>query len=391
MQICVMQVCVTQRYTMAIVSRNPYHYGSPAKGEYFAGRDAELAAIVSRLSNGINVVLMSPRRYGKTSLLLRAEDVLRDGGAAIVHVNVFGCHDLATLASRLATAAYRLPGGRWHRAAHAVPDFLRRIRGTPSVTFEGESPKFSFEPRLEGADANTVIADIYAILADVSARRAAALVLDEFQAINDLGAHVPSLLKSLADEHTHVALVIAGSKQHLMEDLVAAPTSALYGMAERITLGPVPVEVMVPYLRERAQTGKKPMSDAVAHRLVDLAWPVPNDIQRLAYEAYDAAARVIDDEAVMTGLERAVQHEAATYAERYERLSAGQRRVVSAIAVDPPAEPYSAAFVARTGVANASSVSRAVEAMREDEVLDERDGVLVVADPFFAAWLREHA
>lgn len=371
------------------MSRNPYHYGSPAEGEYFAGRNHELAALVSRLRNGINVVLMSPRRYGKTSLLLRAEEQLRADGAAIVHVNIFGCHDLGALASRLATAAYRLPGGRWHRAAQAIPDFLRRIRGTPSVTFEGEHPRFAFEPRLEAADANAVIADVYSILADVSDRRPAALVIDEFQHITELGTHVPPLLKSLADEHTHVSLVVAGSKQHLMEALVSAPNSALYGMSERITLGPVPLEVMVPYLRERARAGRKPMSDAVAHRLVDLAWPVPNDIQRLAYEAYDAATSTIDEEAVLTGLDRAVQHEGATYAERYERLSAGQRRVITAIAFDPPAEPYSSAFVRRSGLANASSVSRAVEALEGDELVADRDGFLTVADPFFAAWLRD--
>lgn len=55
------------------MARNPFHYGTPAEGEHFAGRETELAAILSRLCAGINVVVVSPRRYGKTSLLLRAE------------------------------------------------------------------------------------------------------------------------------------------------------------------------------------------------------------------------------------------------------------------------------------------------------------------------------
>jgi uncharacterized protein len=368
---------------------NPYHYGTPVVDEHFAGRDEELAALVSRLRNGINVVLLSPRRFGKTSLLLRAERSLADDGAATVHVNVLRCRDVATLAGQLATNAYRAQGARWHRARQAVPAFLQRIRATPSITFDGDQPKFTFQAGLAAADADGVIADVYALLDDLSGRRPAALVLDEFQAVVSLGPHLPALLKSLADEHPGVALVVAGSRKHVMEDLVSAPNAALYGMAERIELGPLPAKVMTSYLRRRARAGRKPMTAEVAGLVVDLASPVPNDIQRLAYEAYDVAGDVIDDAAVRRGLDRAVAHEAVTYAERFERLAPGQRRVVVALAENSETSPYSGAFAARTGLANASSVSKAISALEADELVIERDGALAVSDPFFAAWLRE--
>lgn len=367
---------------------NPYHYGTPVEGEHFAGRADELAALVSRLRSGINVVVVSPRRFGKTSLLLRAERVLAEEGAPAAHVNVLRCRDVSALAGQLATATYRLPGARWHRARQAVPDFLRRIRTPPTITFEGDQPKFSFEGRLVAEDADDVIADVYASLAEVASKRPAVLVLDEFQAIVDLGRHLPALLKSLADAHPGVALVLAGSRKHVMEQLVSAPDAALFGMAERLELGPLPDEVMVGYLRERAEVGRKRMSEDVARLIVALASPVPNDIQRLAYEAYDAASGAIDADAVRRGLDRAVSHEAVTYAERYERLAPGQRRVLLALAEDPAAEPYSAAFAARAGLANASSVSKAVSVLVAEEVVIERAGALVVSDPFFAAWLR---
>lgn len=367
--------------------RNPYHYGTPVEAEHFTGRDEELAALVSRLRNGINAFVMSPRRFGKTSLLLRAERELAADGAAAVHVNVLRCRDLPALAGALTTAAYHT-AGRWHRAAHAVPEFLKRVRGNPTITFDGDRPKFTFEPRLSDADADTVIADVYRLLGETSRKVPALLVLDEFQAVITLAPHLPALLKSLADEHLHVSLVVAGSKKHLMEGLVASPNAALYGMAERIELGPLPRPVMAQYLRERAEAGRKRMTAAVAEQLVDLAWPAPNDIQRLAYEAYDAAGARLDEDAVLSGLERAVAHEAATYAERFERLSPGQRRLVVAVADESPRQPYAAEFAVRTGLANPSSVRKAVDALEADEVIVSRDGALAVGDPFFAAWLR---
>ena len=45
-----------------------------------------------------------------------------------------------------------------------------------------------------------------------------------------------------------------------MEQLVSAPSAALYGMAEPIALGPLPEEVMAAHLRSRAAAGRKPMS-----------------------------------------------------------------------------------------------------------------------------------
>ena len=205
-----------------VVTRNPFHYGTPAEGEHFAGREAELAALLSRLRTGVNVVVISPRRYGKTSLLLRAEREIERNGATVIHANVLRSRDLGAFASQLATQAFRAPGGRWHRARQAVPEFLRRLRARPVVTFEGEHPKFGFDTGLSAPDADNVIADIYGVLSDLADRRPAALVLDEFQAIVELGAHLPGLLKALADAHPQVSLVLAGSRRHLMEQLVSS-------------------------------------------------------------------------------------------------------------------------------------------------------------------------
>ncbi len=370
------------------MARNPFHYGTPAEGVHFAGREAELAALLGRVRTGVNVVVVSPRRYGKTSLLLRAEEQLHGEDAAVIHANVLRSRDLASFASQLATQAYRAPGGRWHRARQAIPEFLKRLRASPAVTFEGEHPRFSFDASLRAPDADDLIADVYGVLGEIAARRPATLVLDEFQDIIELGAHLPRLFKAFADAHPKVSLVLAGSRRHLMEQLVSAPSAALYNMAEPITLGPLPEDVIAAHLRARAAAGRKPMSEAVARLIVGLAGPAPNDIQRLAYETYDTAGTTIDEGAVYAGLTAAVAHDAPTYAERYEALSPGQRRVLSALAEEPTEQPGGAAFLARTRLANPSSVKKTIDVLRAAELVANRDKAVVVADPFLAAWLR---
>lgn len=108
----------------------------------------------------------------------------------------------------------------------------------------------------------------------------------------------------------------------------------------------------------------------------------------MAYEAYDAAGRRIDRPALAAGLERAVAHEAPTYAESFGRLPGGQRRVLAVLAAGPETSPFSGRFAARVGLANAASVKRALLALEGDETVARREGRYVVADPFYAAWLR---
>ncbi len=365
---------------------NPFSYGSPVEGARFAGRAEELAALTARMRDGINVVVISPRRYGKTSLLRRAIRQHRQSGGAVLHVNVLLCRNATMLATHLANDAWTLEG-RWHRAKHTTATFVRRLRVTPSVTFDGDKPTFRFSADLTAEDVDTVISDIYRVLAELD--QPAALVLDEFQAITDLGPHLPGLLKGLADELPQVSLVLAGSRRHLMERLVSARDAPLYGMAEHVALDVIPDAVMVGFLRRRSQAGGKPMTAEAASWLLEQAGPIPNDIQHLAYEAFDGAGARVTTADVAAGFGRVVAHESSMHATRFEALPAGQRRVVLELASTPATEPYAAAFAQRVGLASPASVRKAVHKLLDDELVVARHGTLRVSDPFFAGWLRQ--
>lgn len=370
--------------------KNPYHYGTPVEGAQFAGRERELDVLRSRMSDGINLVLMSPRRYGKTSLLRKATKTMQAEGAAVISVNVLGCLHTRALAEQLVTQVFRVPGGRWQKAKQALPAFLKRLRVRPSVTIADDgTPTFTLAPGVERADIDAMIGDVYAALAEQTPRRPAVLVLDEFQAIVDLDEHLPLLFKSLADEHPGVALVVAGSKQHLMDRLVNGPDAPLFGMAEHLALEPIPDDVMAKYLVRRAKAGGKKMEADAARRLIELVGPVPNDIQHLAYEAFDAARDQIDAATVDRALDLAVEHEANLHAERFEGLATGQRRVVARLAKAPTSEPFASGFAEATGLAAASSVGKALDALRSAGLVAKRSDEWVVADPFFAGWLRQ--
>lgn len=370
---------------------NPYHYGSPVTGEQFAGRHEELRALTGRMRDGINVTVVSPRRYGKTSLLHRASERAARDGASVVSVTAMGVADPTAFATQLLAGLYRAKGGKWHRAKQAVPEFLKRFSVTPSVTFDGDSPSFALSPRLGVTDVDTVLGDVYATLAELSEQRPAVLVVDEFQDVLRLGGHLPSLFKALADRHPKVSLVLAGSKRHVMEQLVLDRTAPLYGMTAVLALSPIPPDVMSEFLVRRAVAGGKQMPAAVADRVVELAGPVPNDIQYLAYETYGAAGQQITETDVETGLRLAVEHESDFDSWRFDALPAGQRRVLSRLAHSPTAQPYGEGFRQAANVSSPGALRNALTALLEQDVVTVTEGTYRVTSPFFAAWLRAHS
>jgi len=373
-----------------VTGNNPYHFGTPVEGEFFVGRESEVNTVVDRVSNGINVVLLSPRRYGKTSVLLRAETQLATQKAAMVHINVLRHPSYAAFASALATNAFNIRGGAWHRARQATFEFVKRLRVRPVITMEDDGKlKLSFDPGLAGHDASQVLSDILGLLAAERPHRPAALILDEFQAIIDLDAHLPAILKGLVDEHPNVSLVTAGSKRHLMERLYLSRNAPLFNTAEKIALGPIPDRLMATWLVRRAAHAGKRMTMETAKLIIDVAGPVPDDIQHLAHTVFlSSLTDQISAQDVTAGLGAIAGQLEHVYSEQFSVMSIGQRRVLRLLAITPVSAPGAASFVRRAGLANPSSVKKALDVLEEAELVVHRDGIWQVADPFIATWLR---
>jgi hypothetical protein len=367
---------------------NPYHYGSPVTGDQFAGRHTEQRALTDRMRDGINVVVVSPRRYGKTSLLNRAAERVEGAGAVVVSVTAMGVADMASFATQMLAQVYRAKGGKWHRTKQAVPEFLKRIRVTPTVTFDGDHPTFSLTPSMTPADLHSVVSDVYELLAELSERKPAVLVVDEFQDVLGIGAHLPALFKSLADRHPTVSLVVAGSKRHVMQQLVLDEAAPLYGMSTTLALSAIPAEEMSDFLVRRAIAGEKELPVALADRIVEMAGPVPNDIQYLAYEVYGTAGQTITARDVDTGMRLAVEHESDFNAWRFDALAAGQRRVLKQLADVPTAQPYSDDFRQAVHVRSPGSLRNALNPLVEQDLVSPAGGTYRVTSPYFAAWLR---
>lgn len=372
---------------------NPFRYGAPVEGDSFCDRRSELAALVERMRSGIHAFVLSPRRYGKTSLLLEALRKARRGGGRGGYANLLFCTTEDEVASVILTAVAREVLRPTGRVKHSVEDVARRLRVTPTVSFgQDGAVSFTFDPSARRTSWLDVLGDAVALLEDAATERhPAALVLDEFQQIADIGERgLGGTFKALADQTRHASLVFAGSHLSVMERLTRARGAPLYGMGETFSLDVVPEAEMVAHLVERAAAGGKRMDEDVARLVYADAGAVPNDVQWLAHAAFEAAgtAKTVTAAHVEAGMAAIVARQAGMFAERFETLSPAQRRIVRALAAGPVEKVYAKAFLDEIRVANPNAVTTALRKLADREIVRRGTAQWELASPFLRAWVR---
>ena len=102
------------------MERVPYRFGAPVEGRWFCDREAETALLVSRMTSGIHVFVLSPRRYGKTSLLKRARGAFRDNGGRCAYANLLLATSEVEVAQAIVQAVVRDLLGPGSRARHSL-------------------------------------------------------------------------------------------------------------------------------------------------------------------------------------------------------------------------------------------------------------------------------
>jgi uncharacterized protein len=371
---------------------NPLRYGAVARGEFFADRREELRRLNEDVRGGQDVVIVSPRRLGKTSLVVRAIDGLRREGMLVAYVDLLGSPSKAELADDLAQAFYDGLFSRLDRTLDRVRDFFGHLRVNPRVTVgEDGRPQFEFvgyEPA-EGADA------LIEGLLELPARAAGAgkrvcVVMDEFQEIVAIDERLPGQLRAAFQRQPDIAHVYLGSRRHLMDQLFMQRAAPLYRSAKPLPLGPIEPRQFTGFLRRRFAAGGIEVDREVLDEILSHTAGRPYETQELCSFVWARArseGRPPDSGMIERALDDLIDAESARYVAVWDRLPSGQRSLLLALGREP-GRVYGEGFRRRHRLGSASTVQGALVALeRLDLVEPASSGGHALADVFLARWL----
>jgi len=378
-----------------MAASNPFVYGEVVTAAAFADRDEERARLSRDLAEGQKVFLISPRRYGKSSLVRGVMKALASETILTVEVTVAASSSyvgfLESYARALLSADTPQAGlRRW--AGELLTGFL------PELRFDAQP---SGQPRLSvtfpavrsSRDTARLASEVFELPGRIAAARKQrmAIALDEFQAITAFdGGNVEHTLRAAVQEQRSVGYVFAGSEPSLMERMLT-PRRPFYKAGPVVRLGKIDERLFAAFIETRfTRSGIKPQ-DGLGDAIVELGENVPYDVQRLAHETWDdvrAAGRKsagLDD--LHLTLARLLDEQQTFFEEAWQRLTLSQRAVLRAIVLENGRELLSEGVRTRHRLSAASSVQSALAALVRQDVVMKDQARYVVNDSLYREWI----
>ncbi len=378
-----------------MASDNPFVYGEIVTAGAFANREDERARLGRDLAAGQKVFLISPRRYGKSSLVRDVMRGLARQGVLTVEVTVAASSSYIGFLESYAQAlvAADTPASRLRRWAG---ELLGAIK--PELRLEADPTgragfALAFPTARTARDAARVAAEVFALPARIAAARKQrmAVALDEFQAIAafDSGT-VEHALRAAVQEQRQVGYVFSGSEPSLMERMLG-PRRPFYKAGPVVRLQKIDAQEFASFIDTRFQgSGIKP-EPGLGEAIVDLAANVPYDVQRLAHETWDdvrAAGRksvTVDD--LHATLLRLLGEQQTVFEESWQRLTLPQRAVLRALVIEEGRELMSADVRARHRQPGTTTVQAALAALLRQDIVTKDDGRYIAVDSLYREWV----
>ena len=371
---------------------NPFNYLQFATGDQFYDRREVRKDLLSRfLSGQTNVVLYGPRRYGKSSLVAELVGDLEKAGIPCVTLDVVKVPSIDMFVSAYATKVYRrLAPVKFEFRKLGM--FLKSLRPKMSLGPTGETG-LSFEPSgaTVGPEALTEVLDLPQKL--LSGRSRAVVVFDEFQEVKDLLPNdgFERVMRSAIQSHRNVSYIFLGSRYHMLRRMFTDHNRPFYKSAVTILLGKPPVEESVRFVIDRFASAGKTIARDAAERLVGKIENIPYFIQQLGFETFRLADDAHRKSVSSADVDSAFANLSCFNRDQYEQLmltlSVSQKKLLIALAHEQTDE-FGDGYRRRYALGVSSTVNSAKSKLMEDGHIELSDGKYVVADPFFAQFLR---
>lgn len=371
------------------MSTNPFRFGNPVEGEFYLERPELQNTVLSFLNNGTNIVLVGPRRFGKTSFILNLlhhqENILHRPSALIDVFNVTSHRDfLQQLINGL--RAKQSLFSRVMEWVRQLPSSLRPILG-----WDNGSGKLSLHFSAHQAsdeEIKQLILETLESLGKIAPNLC--IAFDEFQSIARLedNGWLEATIRSKMQEHKQVSFLFSGSRRSIIHDMFNDSSRPFYRSCQLIDFPPLGVEFSKWIVGRFALAGVScslPMVNYIRKRVSD----TPNYVQMLCFHIVAMGYKKVTEEIVDEAAQTVVRQNAYAYQTLLNSLTLNQQRVLRLAACEQESV-FAKENLKKYEIKTAAHVTQAINTLKDKQLLDEstQKGKVVFDDPLFALWLQ---
>lgn len=368
----------------------PFVFGVRVEGDTFTDRREETERLRANFTYGINTILISPRRMGKTSLVDKVCSLVESEDIRIAHIDAFGCRSEIDFVNSFATAVVRATSSKWEEWMENAKVFLSRF--VPKISF-GQDPLTDFSLSLEYNAGNNTTEEVLRLPETIAKAKGCKIVvcIDEFQQIGDFpdSLSFQKKLRGVWQLQKNVSYCLYGSKRHMMEQMFQNQSYPFYRFGDMFYLGKISESDWIEYICERFRLTGKHISENLAKEICTVTDRYSSYVQQLAWLVWLKTQNETTEQDLQYAIDRLLDACEPLFIQQTEDLSAYQMNFLHAIADGVHTGFTQSAVLNSYRLGTAANISRLKKALIEkDLIMLDKPKHLVISDPILTLWLR---
>jgi len=373
------------------MTNKPFIFGVAAFGENFTDRAAETARLLANFQHGINTILISPRRWGKTSLVQKVRSLAQTENVTTVYLDIFSCRNETDFYREFTAAVLKQTSSKFQEWMEYAKEFLSGI--SPRFTL-GSNPDTDYSISIDFDSKSKSVEEVLQLPEKIAQKKGIRLVIciDEFQ---QLSAFSDSLtfqkkLRAVWQNQKLVSYCLFGSKKHLMNELFEKKSLPFYKFGDLVPLGKITTDHWVRYIKERFESTGKEISNTLAEKVCLTVENHSSYVQQLAWLLWIYTETIATEELFNTAINDLIDQNTPLYQKETEELTSYQLNFIKAL-VDGIQQDFTSQRVLQTyKLGTSANITIMRKALLKKELIDVESKRISLTDPVFKLWFKRN-
>ena len=366
-------------------------YGVAVSDYNFIGREQETKRLLDNFRGGINVILMSPRRLGKTSLVKHVCNKLDEEDIITVYLDIFGCKSEYDFYNKLAAEVLKQTASKHELWLEEAKEFIYRL--TPKISFSPE-PNADFAISLGITPKTHTPEEVLGMAKKIAIKKGKRIVIciDEFQQIGEMAnsKQIQARLRTVWQHQKQVSYCLFGSKHHFMSAIFLHRSMPFYQFGDIISLDKIATADWVEYIVSHFADGKRTISRALAEDICRFTENYSAYVQQLSWLVFTQKeeGETVTEEDVKQAMNDLLATNEILFMQMIEPLSEYQLNFLRAIASGVTKDFGLSEVREEYKLGSYSNINRLKTALLERDLIEKRGAETVMTDPVFAKWIK---
>lgn len=368
---------------------NPFQFGRVVRDKQFCNRQRELRDLTATIKNGNSLWLYSPRRLGKTSLVVKAFSQIEE--TKTIYFDLFSIRDNKDFAIKyLNVLTHEL--FTWKQGVTSIlknlSGHLRKITPTVSLDNMG-NPSIGID--IKPNEISQTIESILELPHKMNYKKPICIAFDEFQEIERLYPFLKNIMRSVFQHQQNVSYIFLGSKESLMNAIFSDVKSPFFQFGEKMKLDPISSSDLVEYIKSMFDETELTIQNSTIENILQLSECHPHYTQYAAYVAWDLIYQNIsqNDDFKQIWLSRIIESQSDAFRTIYEQLNTNQRKVLYALSDLDGQSILSNDTMIRYDLPSKSTIDTALNSLLKKTIILKYNSSYNFENPIFKIWINK--